>query len=66
MPKYVPPKEGDVILAYLPGNSQAFLKRIQVYLKAKQKVNLAMPTESLPTTPNKGWITSLYEDPDNI
>lgn len=37
MPKYVP-KERDVILAYLPGNSQAFLKRIQVYLKAKEKL----------------------------
>ena len=30
-------EEGNVILAYLPGNSQAFLNRIQVYLEAKEK-----------------------------
>ena len=33
-----PIQERDVILAYLPGNSQAFLNRIQVYLEAKEKL----------------------------
>ena len=32
-----PIREGDVVLAYLPGNSQAFFNRIQVYLEAKEK-----------------------------
>ena len=51
MPKYVPPKEGDVILAYLPGNSQAFLKRIQVYLAAKERlVNLDAYTSATTST----------------
>lgn len=38
MRNYRPVQERDVILAYLPGNSQAFLKRIQVYLEAKEKL----------------------------
>ena len=63
MPKYVP-KERDVILAYLPGNSQAFLKRIQVYLKTKQKLT-AMPPESLPSHQTKVE-NELIEDPNNI
>jgi mRNA interferase MazF len=38
---YRPPKpiaERDVILVYLLGNSQSFLKRIQVYLEAKERL----------------------------
>lgn len=31
-------QERDVILAYLPGNSQAFLNRIKVYLEAKERL----------------------------
>ena len=40
-----PIQERDVILAYLPGNSQAFLNRIQVYLEAKEKLVDMSPAE---------------------
>ena len=40
-----PIRERDVILAYLPGNSQAFLNRIQVHLEAKEKLVDMSPAE---------------------
>ncbi len=40
-----PIQERDVILAYLPGNSQAFFNRIQVYLEAKEKLVDMSPAE---------------------
>ena len=46
---YRPPKpiaERDVILVYLLGNSQSFLKRVQVYLRAREKL-IGLPPEDL-------------------
>ena len=63
MSKYTP-TEGDVILVYLLGNTQAFLKRVQVYLKVKQKL-IGMPPESLPSHQTKVE-DELREDPNNI
>lgn len=63
MPKYVP-KERDVIFVYLLGNTQTFLKRIQIYLGTKQKL-LGLPPASLP--PHQTIVENeLIADPDNI
>jgi mRNA interferase MazF len=64
MPKYVPPKEGDVILAYLPGNSQAFLKRIQVYLAAKERLVNLDPTRL--QQHQQRVDNALNENPDDV
>ena len=63
MPKYVP-KERDVIFVYLLGDTQTFLKRIQVYLKAKQKL-IGVPPASLPAHQEKVE-NELGGDPNNI
>jgi mRNA interferase MazF len=63
MPKYVP-KERDVILVYLLGNAQTFLRRVQVYLKTKQKL-IALPPASLPVHQAKVE-DELIGDPNNI
>ena len=42
-----PIQERDVIFVYLLGDTQTFLKRIQIYLGTKQKL-LGLPPESLP------------------
>lgn len=59
-----PIQERDVILAYLPGNSQAFLNRIQVYLEAKEKLVEMSPTEM--QVHQRLVEGSLKVDPDNI
>ena len=58
------PKERDIISLYLLGNTQTFLKRVQVYLKTKQKL-LALPPAILPTHQEKVE-NELIEDPNNI
>ena len=63
MPKYVP-KERDVIFVYLLGDTQTFLKRVQVYLKTKQKL-IGMPPASLPAHQDKVE-SELRGDPNNI
>ena len=57
-------EEGNVILAYLPGNSQAFLNRIQVYLEAKEKFVDMSPTEM--TVHQRLVEEALKDDPDDI
>ncbi len=59
-----PIREGDVILAYLPGNSQAFLNRIQVYLEAKEKLVGMSPTEM--QVHQRLLEEAREDDPDNI
>ena len=57
-------REGDVILAYLPGNSQAFLKRIQVYLEGKEKL-VGLSARDL--IPHQTRVESLLAgDPSNV
>lgn len=58
------PQERDVILVYLLGNAQTFLRRVQVYLKTKQKL-IALPPSSLPAH-QAAVKNELIEDPDNI
>ena len=57
-------KERDVILAYLPGNSQAFLNRIQVYLEAKEKLVGMSPAEM--QVHQRLVEKALADHPDNI
>ena len=58
------PQERDVILVYLLGNAQTFLRRVQVYLKTKQKL-IALPPASLPV--HQAQVENeLMEDPNNI
>ena len=59
-----PIQERDVILAYLPGNSQAFLNRIQVYLEAKEKLVDMSPAEM--QVHQRLVKEALDEDPGNI
>ena len=63
-PPSKPIKERDVILAYLPGNSQAFFNRIQVYLEAKEKLVDMSPTEM--QTQQRLVEARLKEDSDDI
>ena len=56
--------ERDVILVYLLGDTQKFLKRIQVYLETKQKL-IGMPPASLPVHQEKVE-NALIENPNNI
>ena len=58
------PQERDVILVYLLGNTQTFLRRVQVYLKTKQRL-IALPPASLPVHQEKVE-NELIGDPDNI
>ena len=58
------PQERDVILVYLLGNAQTFLRRVQVYLKTKQKL-IALPPASLPVHQAKVE-NELIGDPNNI
>ncbi len=63
-PPSIPIQERDVILAYLPGNSQAFLNRIQVYLETKEKLVGMSSTEM---EVHQGLIRdTLKSDPANI
>ena len=59
-----PIKERDVILVYLLGDTQTFLRRVQVYLKTKQKL-IALPPASLPVHQAKVE-DELIGDPNNI
>ena len=58
------PKERDVIFLYLLGDTQTFLKRVQVYLKTKQKL-IALPPASLPAH-QEAVESELIGDPNNI
>ena len=58
------PQERDVILVYLLGNAQTFLRRVQVYLKTKQKL-IALPPASLSVHQAKVE-NELIGDPNNI
>jgi mRNA interferase MazF len=64
MMKSRPIKERDVILVYLLGDTQTFLRRVQVYLKTKQKL-IALPPASLPVHQAKVE-DELIGDPNNI
>lgn len=64
MMKSRPIKERDVILVHLLGDTQTFLKRVQIYLKVKQKL-MAMPPESLPSHQTEVE-NELIDDPDNV
>lgn len=59
-----PITERDVILVYLLGDAQTFLKRIQVYLKTKQKLT-GVPPASLPAHQEQVE-NELRGDPNNI
>ena len=59
-----PITERDVILVYLLGDTQTFLKRIQGYLKTKQKL-IGLPPASLPAHQEKVE-KELIENPNNI
>ena len=58
------PQERDVIFLYLLGNTQTFLRRVQVYLKTKQKL-IALPPASLPAHQEKVE-NELIKNPNNI
>lgn len=57
-------RERDVILAYLPGNSQAFLNRIQIYLEAKERL-VDLPARDM-NLHQKRLESVLAGDPDDI
>ncbi len=59
-----PITERDVILVYLLGDTQTFLKRIQVYLETKRKL-IGVPPASLPAHQEKVE-KALIENPNNI
>ena len=57
-----PIQERDVILAYLPGNSQAFLKRIQEYLTEKERLVNLSATEM---QQRQQWVNEQLENNPN-
>ncbi len=64
MMKNRPIAERDVILVYFLGDTQRFLKRIQIYLKTKQKL-IGVPPASLPVHQTEVE-NALIENPDNV